>query len=146
MSLGLILVIILIIFLLGGFSGRFGGYGYGMGHSGMGLGGLILVVLLVLLLLGRLLAQPYTLNYKLNSGGQVCVREFIICSVKSRISIKRAYIRLVLEMTSTGPVADRLTHVFGGHFRCVLSRRLSAMAAFSYKTSAELFPAAIRKK
>src|SRR5436305_15173500 len=49
-------------------------------------------------------------------------------------------------MTSTGPVADRLTHVCGGHFRCVLSRRLSAMAAFSYKTSAELFPAAIRKK
>jgi Protein of unknown function (DUF3309) len=54
MSLGMILVIILIIFLLGGFSGRFGGYGYGMGHSGMGLGGLILVVLLVLLLLGKL--------------------------------------------------------------------------------------------
>jgi Protein of unknown function (DUF3309) len=54
MSLGLILVIILIIFLLGGFSGRFGGYGYGMGHSGMGLGGVILVVLLILLLLGKL--------------------------------------------------------------------------------------------
>jgi hypothetical protein len=28
MSLGLILIIILVIFLLGGFSGRFGGYGY----------------------------------------------------------------------------------------------------------------------
>jgi hypothetical protein len=54
MSLGLILVIILIIFLLGGFSGRFGGYGYGMGHSGMGLGGVILIVLLILLLLGKL--------------------------------------------------------------------------------------------
>ena len=54
MSLGLILVIILIIFLLGGFSGRFGGYGYGLGHSGMGLGGVILVVLLILLLLGKL--------------------------------------------------------------------------------------------
>jgi Protein of unknown function (DUF3309) len=37
MSLGLILVIILIIFLLGGFSGRFGGYGYGYGHGGVGL-------------------------------------------------------------------------------------------------------------
>jgi len=47
-------VIILIIFLLGGFSGRFGGYGYGYGHSGMGLVGVILVVLLVLLLLGKL--------------------------------------------------------------------------------------------
>jgi hypothetical protein len=54
MSLGTILIIIVIIYLLGGFSGRFGGYGYGMGHSGMGLGGVILVVLLVLLLLGKL--------------------------------------------------------------------------------------------
>ena len=54
MSLGLILIIIVIIYLLGGFSGRFGGYGYGMGHSGMGIGGVILVVLLVLLLLGKL--------------------------------------------------------------------------------------------
>ena len=33
MSLGMILIIIVIIYLLGGFSGRFGGYGYGMGHS-----------------------------------------------------------------------------------------------------------------
>jgi hypothetical protein len=41
MSLGTILIIILIIFLLGGFSGRFGGYGYGYGHSGMGLVGVI---------------------------------------------------------------------------------------------------------
>jgi Protein of unknown function (DUF3309) len=54
MSLGIILIIIVIIYLLGGFSGRFGGYGYGMGHSGMGLGGVILVVLLILLLLGKL--------------------------------------------------------------------------------------------
>ena len=54
MSLGLILIILVIIYLLGGFSGRFGGYGYGMGHSGMGLGGVILVILLVLLLLGKL--------------------------------------------------------------------------------------------
>ena len=54
MSLGTILIIILIIFLLGGFSGRFGGYGYGMGHSGMGLVGVVLIVLLILLLLGKL--------------------------------------------------------------------------------------------
>jgi hypothetical protein len=54
MSLGTILIIILIIFLLGGFSGRFGGYGYGMGHSGMGLGGVVLIVLIILLLLGKL--------------------------------------------------------------------------------------------
>jgi hypothetical protein len=54
LTLGTILVIILIIFLLGGFSGCFGGYGYGMGHSGMGIGGAILVVLIVPILLGRL--------------------------------------------------------------------------------------------
>jgi hypothetical protein len=54
MSLGMILVIIVIIFLLGGFSGRFGGYGYGMGHSGMGLGGVILIVLIILLLLHKI--------------------------------------------------------------------------------------------
>jgi hypothetical protein len=35
--LGLILIIILVIFLVGGFSGRFGGYGYGYGHGGIGV-------------------------------------------------------------------------------------------------------------
>jgi hypothetical protein len=54
MSLGTILIILVIIYLLGGFSGRLGGYGYGMGHSGMGIGGVVLVVLIVLLLLGKL--------------------------------------------------------------------------------------------
>ena len=49
-----ILVIILIIFLLGGFSGRFGGYGYGYGHGGVGVIGVILIILLVSLLMGRL--------------------------------------------------------------------------------------------
>ena len=53
-SLGLILVIILVIFLLGGFSGRFGGYGYGFGHGGVGVIGIILIVVVVLLLMGRL--------------------------------------------------------------------------------------------
>jgi uncharacterized protein DUF3309 len=54
MSFGTILIILVIIYLLGGLSGRFGGYGYGMGHSGIGLGGVVLVVLIVLLLLGKL--------------------------------------------------------------------------------------------
>jgi hypothetical protein len=54
MSLGTILIILVILYLLGGWSGRIGGYGYGYGHSGMGLGGVILVVLVILLLLGRL--------------------------------------------------------------------------------------------
>jgi hypothetical protein len=54
MSLGLILVIVLDIFLFGGFSGRFGGYGYGYGHGGVGLIGIILIVIVILMLLGRL--------------------------------------------------------------------------------------------
>jgi uncharacterized protein DUF3309 len=54
MSLGTILIIIVILYLLGGWSGRIGGYGYGLGHSGMGLGGVVLVVLLILWLLGKL--------------------------------------------------------------------------------------------
>jgi hypothetical protein len=45
---------VLVIFLVGGFSGRFGGYGYGYGHGGIGVIGIILIVLVVLLLMGRL--------------------------------------------------------------------------------------------
>ena len=52
--LGFILIILLVVFLFGGFSGRFGGYGYGYGHGGMGIIGIILVVVVVLLLLGRI--------------------------------------------------------------------------------------------
>jgi hypothetical protein len=54
MSIGTILAILLIIFLLGGFSGRFGGYGYGYGNTGVGVIGVVLIVVVVLVLLGRL--------------------------------------------------------------------------------------------
>jgi len=54
MSLGTILIIILVIFLLGGFSGRFGGYGYGFGHAGTGVLGTILIIVVILMLLGRI--------------------------------------------------------------------------------------------
>lgn len=54
MSVGTILVILLIIFLLGGFSGRFGGYGYGYGHTGVGVLGTVLIIVVVLMLLGRI--------------------------------------------------------------------------------------------
>lgn len=54
MSLGTILAIILIIFLLGGFSGRFGGYGYGFGNGGVGAIGVVLIIVIVLILMGRI--------------------------------------------------------------------------------------------
>lgn len=54
MSVGTLLLIVLIIFLLGGFSGRFGGYGYGYGHGGVGVLGTILIIVVILMLLGRI--------------------------------------------------------------------------------------------
>jgi hypothetical protein len=54
MTLGTILIILLVIYLLGGFSGRFGGYGYGYGHTGIGIGGVLLISVVVLLLTGRI--------------------------------------------------------------------------------------------
>jgi Protein of unknown function (DUF3309) len=54
MSVGTILLIILVIALLGGFSGFGGGPFYGTGYYGGGGLGLILVIVLVLVLLGRL--------------------------------------------------------------------------------------------
>ncbi len=52
--LGTILIVLLIVFLLGGFSGRFGGYGYGYGHGGVGALGVVLIIIVVLVLLGRI--------------------------------------------------------------------------------------------
>jgi hypothetical protein len=54
MSLGTILIVILLIALLGGFSGIGGGRFYGMGYYGGGGIGLVLVIVLVLVLLGRI--------------------------------------------------------------------------------------------
>lgn len=54
MPLGTILLIVLVVFLLGGFSGRFGGYGYGFGNGGIGVIGIILIIALILVLTGRL--------------------------------------------------------------------------------------------
>jgi Protein of unknown function (DUF3309) len=54
MSIGLMLIIVLVIFLLGGLSSRFGGYGYGYGHGGIGVIGIIVIILVVLLLTGRI--------------------------------------------------------------------------------------------
>ncbi len=53
MSLGTILLIILVIALLGGFSGIGGGPFYGTGYYGGGLG-IVVLVLVVLLVTGRI--------------------------------------------------------------------------------------------
>ncbi len=54
MSLGTILLILLVIALLGGFSGMGGGPFYGTGYYGGGGLGLVLVIVLVLVLMGRI--------------------------------------------------------------------------------------------
>jgi hypothetical protein len=54
MSIGTIILIILVIALLGGFSGIGGGSFYGTGVYGGGGLGLVIVILLILLLLGKL--------------------------------------------------------------------------------------------
>jgi hypothetical protein len=54
MPIGLILVTVLIIFLLGGLRGRFGGYGYGYGHGGVGVIGTILIIVVALVLFGQI--------------------------------------------------------------------------------------------
>ena len=53
-SLGTIILIILVIALLGGFSGIGGGPFYGTGYYGGGGLGLVVVILLILILLGKL--------------------------------------------------------------------------------------------
>ena len=54
MSLGTILLIVLVIALLGGFSGIGGGRFYGTGYYGGGGLGLVLIVVLILVLLGKI--------------------------------------------------------------------------------------------
>ena len=54
MSPGLILLIILVMALLGGFSRIGGGYGYGYGHRSTGLIGVVLVIVLILVLLNKI--------------------------------------------------------------------------------------------
>ena len=54
MSIGTILLIILVIALLGGFSGLGGGPFYGTGYYGGGGLGLVLIIVLILVLIGKL--------------------------------------------------------------------------------------------
>lgn len=54
MSLGLLLVVLLLIALIGGFGSRIGGYGYGYGYGGIGVISAILIVVLILVLTGRM--------------------------------------------------------------------------------------------
>ncbi len=54
MSIGTIILIILVIALLGGFTGIGGGPFYGTGYYGGGGLGVVVLVLLILVLLGRI--------------------------------------------------------------------------------------------
>ena len=54
MSLGTILLIILVVALLGGFSGLGGGPFYGTGYYGGGGLGLVLIIVLILVVLGKI--------------------------------------------------------------------------------------------
>ena len=54
MGLGTILIIILILALLGGFSGFGGGPFYGTGYYGGGGLGLVLLIVIILVVLGRI--------------------------------------------------------------------------------------------
>ena len=54
MTIGTVLLIILVIALLGGFSGLGGGPFYGTGYYGGGGLGLVIVIILILVLLGRI--------------------------------------------------------------------------------------------
>jgi Protein of unknown function (DUF3309) len=54
MSLGTILLIILVVALLGGFSGFGGGPFYGTGYYGGGGLGLVLIIVLILVFLGKI--------------------------------------------------------------------------------------------
>ena len=54
MSLGTILLILLVVALLGGFSGIGGGRFYGTGYYGGGGLGLVLIIVLVLVVLGKI--------------------------------------------------------------------------------------------
>ncbi len=72
MSIGLILLIILVIFLLGGFSGFGGGPGYGFGHGVNGGLGLVLVIILILVLLGKLQAAMRRMAYAYLASSPAC--------------------------------------------------------------------------
>jgi uncharacterized protein DUF3309 len=54
MSLGTILIIILVLALLGGFSGIGGGPFYGTGYYGGGGLGLVLIIIIILVVMGRI--------------------------------------------------------------------------------------------
>ena len=63
MSIGSIILIVLVIALLGGFSGFGGGPFYGTGYYGGGGLGLVVLVLLILVLLGKIWLQVGARKY-----------------------------------------------------------------------------------
>ena len=100
MSLGTILVILLIIFLLGGFSGRFGGYGYGFGHAGVGVLGIVLIIVVSILTPNFL--KPININNILAQTAViaiVAVNPPLVNYLPNRISL----------LSETAPLAGGLT-------------------------------------
>jgi hypothetical protein len=68
----------------------------------------ILVVLLILLLLGKLLTNQHIEIAGFIPKASPCGARIHHGPVRSRISVKRAYIKGCPEMTCTGAAADRL--------------------------------------
>jgi hypothetical protein len=52
-SLGMTVLVLRVIALLGGFSSRLAGYGYGYSHAVVGVLGTVLIIVVVLMPLGR---------------------------------------------------------------------------------------------
>ena len=92
MSLGTILIIIVIIYLIGGWSGRIGGYGYGYGHSGMGLGAVVWLYCWSCFWSASY-SSPKSLKINSFSNGCGMGGGFIIHSDRIRNSCGDAYIR-----------------------------------------------------
>ena len=89
MSIGTIILIILIIALLGGFSGIGGGPFYGTGYYGGGGLGLIIVILLILLLLGRLVSRQFLSFRDARAGRRPGQSRFLRFAQLSDIRVSR---------------------------------------------------------
>src|ERR1700674_1189428 len=95
MSIGTIILIILVIALLGGFSGIGGSSFYGTGYYGGGGLGLVIVVVLILVLMGRIWG----------------LRGFVIPPWRRRWELGRMNLKVVnIKFTQLEGVMDNMGH------------------------------------